>query len=96
MSVRLLRREVLQNVSVIRPPWGKTMDSLLWVGLRACLGRLTEGITSLPGLSLHRTGLGSEPEELMHGVITQDLCHVGLCVVAWARVDIRARKHLPP
>lgn len=49
MSVQLLQREVLQNVSVITPPRGRSMAGLLWVGVRGCLGRLAEDFPSAPG-----------------------------------------------
>lgn len=49
MSVQLLRREVLQNVSVITPPGGRSMAGLLWVGVRGCLGRLAADFPSVPG-----------------------------------------------
>lgn len=71
MSVQLLRREVLQNVSVITPPRGRSMAGLLWVGVRGG-GGVGRRLPFCPWLGLHRTGLGSEPRKLMHGGLVCD------------------------
>lgn len=75
-SIRLLRREVLQNISVIRPR-GRCGWSSVSSGAEGLSGEVDRRLRFCLRLGLPRTRLGSEPEKSVHGVIIQDLGYLG-------------------
>lgn len=85
-NIQLLRREVLQNVSVIRP-WGRCGWSSVSSRAEGLPGEVDRRLRFCLGLGLPRRRLGSEPEKSVHVVIIQDLGYMG---------NVWAHKHLSP